>query len=646
MRLSFKARQVAGVAAIVAVAVLALSIMHLTGLARVRLEESQSRGELLAHTIFQTTNDVVQRGGDPYVALRQDPGIRALLQAAIAYSKNVTYAAIVDSTGVAIAHAFPTQEGEQIPENEDLAGLLQQGRGAQLGAIYSARMLEVRERLLLGNEEFGSIRIGVSTLLIRDELERELRPALATAASALLISVLIAMLLSQWLLRPIHIIRSGLNRLGRGEFDVKLDLPPGDELAELGSSFNSVSAQLSAIRTQAAGQTANLQSVVEHLEDAVAIFSHSRELLFANPAMQGVLNGAGAGQLIDDLLPLDHPYRRLVDDTLHLKQPQGPVSVTLPPGSSAESASGSPEGAPAERLVMTHPVGDPAGKFVGVILLVRNLAYLGHVQSTLNYSRKLAALGRLLAGVAHEVKNPLNAMTIHLELLKQKLLGPSARPVRLGSVQARAGDPGLAAAGSNVVATGVATNTLDVSSVMKHVTVIADEIKRLDEVVQGFLKFSRPEELKLQPLRLNEVVDDVVHVVEPEAEKVGVAVRNELPIELPPINGDAGMLRQALMNLALNACQAMPTGGTLTIRGREAARDRVQIEVSDTGVGIRPEHLEKIFDLYFTTKERGSGIGLSMVYRTVQLHDGDVEVQSTPNGGTTFKLLLPKARAA
>ncbi len=106
------------------------------------------------------------------------------------------------------------------------------------------------------------------------------------------------------------------------------------------------------------------------------------------------------------------------------------------------------------------------------------------------------------------------------------------------------------------------------------------------------------------------------------------------------------MLRQAFLNLALNACQAMPNGGTLRLAAAPASRGRVEAKVEDTGVGIAPEHLEKIFDLYFTTRERGTGVGLSMVYRIVQLHDGEVEVQSTLGRGTTFRILLPRASDA
>lgn len=103
------------------------------------------------------------------------------------------------------------------------------------------------------------------------------------------------------------------------------------------------------------------------------------------------------------------------------------------------------------------------------------------------------------------------------------------------------------------------------------------------------------------------------------------------------------MLRQVFLNLAINGCQAMPQGGTLRISAAPASGDRVEVRIEDTGTGIKPEHLDKIFDLYFTTKDDGSGIGLSMVYRIVQLHDGEVEVQSTPGRGTTFRVLLRRS---
>jgi len=359
-----------------------------------------------------------------------------------------------------------------------------------------------------------------------------------------------------------------------------------------------------------AGQVANLESAVQHLEDAVAIVNPRGELLFANPAMRALLPRASTGAALNDVVAEGQPLRQLIEQTLLTRQPIGPTSVTFQK-TEMEGDSIS------ERLILTHAVNDANGALVGVMVIARNLEYLGRVESTIRYSRKLAALGRLSAGVAHEVKNPLNAMMIHLELLRQQVSARQAAGAVRGAV-AVAEPPAL-----------------------EHVDVIANEIRRLDEVMQGFLKFSRPEDLKLQPVSLASLFDEIVPILRPEADRAGVT----LGVDGPPleVHGDPAMLRQAFLNLALNACQAMPNGGTLRIVWGGARDHRVSIRFIDTGVGIKPENLEKIFNLYFTTKENGSGIGLSMVYRTVQMHDGEIEVQSTPGAGTTFTVLLPQA---
>jgi signal transduction histidine kinase len=408
------------------------------------------------------------------------------------------------------------------------------------------------------------------------------------------------------MLRPIHVIQSGLTRLGRGELDVRLDLPEA-EFKDLGSSFAAVSAQLSESRARSLTQATDFESIVDNLEDAVALFSPEGRPMFCNPAMNSVLPDFASNEVV----------RGMIDRTLASRQPQGPT--TAHPHASSEL------------MLITHPVDDGRGKFVGAMLVARNLAFMTQVHSTLNYSRKLAALGRLMAGVAHEVKNPLNAMTIHLELLKNKL----------------AREPVAAALSAAASASDIGQRSSDIghppSDIGRHVEIIGKEIQRLDQVLNGFLRFARPDELKLQPTGLAGIVSDVITTVGPEAELARVTIKRECPADLPPINADPAMLRQALLNLALNACQAMPDGGSLRITCRAAARRRVEVDVEDTGVGIPPEHLEKIFDLYFTTKERGTGIGLSMVYRIAQLHDGEVEVQSTPGSGTRFRLSFPAA---
>jgi len=548
---------------------------------------------------------VVPASPDPYAGLRTDPGLRSILQSSL-YGESLTGASVIDRAGIVVASSDSALIGRPLSPSEDLAPIVEAGPIRQLQVIYSdGRTLEVRQPLILDDAPFGSIRVGVSTLLMRSALTEALYSAVVTAALALLIAVFVAGLLSRVMLRPIHVIRSGLTRLGRGEFGVTLDLPPGDEFSELGNFFNTVSQQLSADRSQLADQKANLESLVEHLEDAVALFNPAGELLFTNPAMQSTFSAGNIGRPVSALVPAGHAYRTLVEETLATRRSRGPVQF-------------------GDDLAIAHAITGAGGELVGILLVVRNLAYVSRMQSTIAYSRKLVALGRLTAGIAHEVKNPLNAMMIHLELMRMKIRKGALVPAGGGGellAEAGRADEGL----------------------LQHVGVIETEIRRLDEVVQGFLKFTRPEDLRLQAVRVRALFDEVLPILGPEAQKNDVRVVVETPDDQLAVNGDSAMLRQAIMNLAMNAFQAMPTGGTLRLIGAPAAKKRVELRIEDTGVGIPPEHLDRIFDLYFTTKDHGTGIGLSMVYRIVQMHDGEVEVQSTPGRGTTFRLLLPRA---
>ena len=592
MRISLKTKQVAGVTSIVGLAIVLLSGWYLASLARVLLDESRARAELLSKAVYQRTFAVLAQGGDPYTTIRDDGGLRSILESSV-YSANVVYAVIVDTSGVIVADALPARVGESIESASDMHTLLDQHALAQLRAIYTpgGRTFEIREPLILGGVDLGSIRVGVSTLLIRQGLQDQLTTPLVTAALTLVAATLVAMLLAQIVLRPIHVIGSGLARLGRGELDVSVDLPHDTELGDLGASFRQVSARLAADRTQLAGQRAALESVADQLEDAVALFAPDGALLFANAAMRPAL--AAVGDTLRTLLPADHPYRAAVERSLHDGTANAPETVTV-------TGAG-------ERLVLTHVVEGADGRRLGVLLVSRNLAYLSQVESTLQYSRKLAALSRLTAGIAHEIKNPLNATMIHLELLKMQLA--------------------------------------DAPQALEHVNVIDDQVRRLDEVVQGFLKFTRPEDLRLQPVSLAALFERLGPVIDTEAREHGIEVRLDVPPDLPPVPGDPNLLEPAFLNLALNACQAMPQGGRLSLTARRRTDRRVEVEIADTGVGISPQDLPRIFDLYFTTKTSGSGIGLSLVYRTIQLHDGEIEVESVPGRGTTFRIQLPCAQA-
>jgi signal transduction histidine kinase len=601
MRVGIRTKQVAGVMALVTLAVLVLGGWYLALLTQIMLEAARSRAELVAHVIYQRTFTVYNgSSGDPIAALREDSGLRNILES-YQYDEILDDAAICDVDDGVLVHLDAARIGQTfvpVTPSNDLNDLIdRQGFLARFNAIWqkSPGKFEYK-KALTSDPRQGSIRITVNTWLLRNELFQHLKTPLFGAAAVLIASIVVAVFLAQLVLRPIHVIRSGLARLGRGEHDVNVELPQDAELADLGKSFRQVTARLAANRSDS-DERQVIESFVEQLEDAVAVFGSDGTLRFSNAAMDTALglpsgdqNDAPPDSKLQALLPADHPYRLAVEAALAGK-PTDATATTVPDAG--------------QRLVTASLVPGTDGAALGVLLVSRNLAYISQMESTITYSRKLTALNRLTAGIAHEIKNPLNATMIHLELLRMELA--------------------------------------DREQPLEHVNVIARQVRRLDEVVQGFLKFTRPEDLHLRAVDLGGVVDQIRPIVEAEALKHRVEFSVDLPFDLPPVEGDATLLEQAFLNLALNACQAMPEGGHLTISAQVEPARRISIDVEDTGTGIAPEHLSRIFDLYFTTKAHGSGIGLSLVFRTVQLHNGEIEVQSTPGHGTRFRVHLNQA---
>ena len=604
MRLSLRARQVVTVTTLVACSMVTLASVNLASLVRHSLEESRDRGQLLARTIFHRARLVVPTASDPDAALREDPGVRAILESSIAYTESVTYATVINPDGIAIAHSSPPLQGQPHLEGVSLLALLEEGAFGQLAGVYRDTTLEIDEPMLLGDTPFGSIRVGLSTVLIRSELQRALRPAVTALVVTLTLGLVVALVLARWALKPIHVIRAGLSQIGRGDSDIRLELPSGSDFNDLGESFDAISARLSQRGTRGAG--APLESVIERLEEAVAILDREGAILFANSAMKATLPaGAAPRCLVDGSLPEGHPYRRLVCDALEHNRTAGPLTVVSDTGSARGPAQ-------TELAITAHTFENLEGQFVGIMLVARNIGLLSSVQSTMESSRELASLGRLLAGVAHEVKNPLNAMTIHLELIKQKLLHAippvaSDESFRAQSVLGlRSADGATDAVATQAAASATATPAAagDTHEILRHVTTISDEVRRLDDVIQGFLRFVRPADVELEPVDVAELVNEVFELVRPEAERIGVQLEHRIEAQLPSMTGDRQGLRQALLNLALNACQAMSEGGTLRVDVR-AVTGGITIDVTDTGAGISPEALERIFELYYTSKPAG-----------------------------------------
>ena len=237
-------------------------------------------------------------------------------------------------------------------------------------------------------------------------------------------------------------------------------------------------------------------------------------------------------------------------------------------------------------------------------------------------SERIQALTLLAASVAHELGNPLNALSIHLQLMDREI-----RKLGQPSAAGETGDP---------------DEVSDIAAKLeKYISVAKGEVNRLDYIVTQFLQAIRPSKPKLKKSSLNDTVEETIELLRPEFDNRGQAIKLEFAKSLPLALFDAAQIKQSLINLMKNSMHAMSTGGELTIKTGEAAAG-VWVSLTDTGGGIPQEQIKRIFEPYYTTKEKGSGLGLMIVQRIVRDHDGRLELVSHGGKGTTFRIWLPQ----
>jgi signal transduction histidine kinase len=596
MALSARTRELLGLTLVVLLVVAVATAAHLATLARLTLGNAADEGRLLSRQLLHQASHVLQAAGAAGpAAFAKDPSLRALLDGLVGYSRVVVYGAIVDTTGTTLLHSDPALQGQPLPDQPLLDDVLDAGLPQVTRLLLGPpQIYEVRLPVSVGDRPFGTVQVGVSTSLVRQTLRDALLRSVAFGAGALVLALVLGLGTGRVLLGYLQRIARRVERLARG--DATVELGPGDDMGRLAERMQGLGERIQAT-AGAPGDPG--PDGAERLQNAVILLAPGGGVVFSNGAAERLLSRAPFGRPLVDLLPPAHPLASLAGRVLDGRRTPCHETMTLPGGG----------GEPREWAVSGYPLRDGA-ELRGGLLVLRDLEPARAVESLLSYSQKLAALGRLTSGVTHEVKNPLNAMRIHLELLRARL--------------AHAGLPAP-------------------PEIAENIDVIAHEIQRLDRVVQGFLRFVRPQDLRLAPVDINAVLADVARVARPEAARAGVEIVLEPGRDLPRVTADSGLIAQASSNLVTNAVQAMPGGGTLVVATRRAALGGVEIRVTDAGIGIPPENLEKIFRLYFTTKTGGSGIGLAMVYRIVQMHDGRVDVDSTVGKGTTVTLTLPAA---
>jgi signal transduction histidine kinase len=409
--------------------------------------------------------------------------------------------------------------------------------------------------------------------------------------------LVVAFLLSNLALRPLEEISRQLDYWTAASETASEDEAASkqDTAARVSTKIDFIGQRMRNVEEVFSALKENLDQILGNLQDGILLFTgDGRAVLVSEAARRflaiedGAILGRHALEIFESSSVLGRTLRQAFEAGSHLAQ----VEVRTETGRRIQAS-----------LDMIHD--DRNGQGLGALVTLHDLESVEEIESELELSRRMAAIGRLTSGVGHEVKNPINAIVVHLELLKSKLDDPSAPAVR-------------------------------------HLEVIDAEIHRLDRVVQTLVDFSRPVELKLFERDLRSVIQDVLSLADDELSTHNVTLVSRLPEKPLVAKIDVDLLKQAVLNVVINGAQAMPQGGKLEVVLEEEGRSAI-LRVSDEGPGIPEEIREKIFDLYFTTKNEGSGIGLAMTYRILQFHHGSVEVQSVVGSGAEFQLRIPLA---
>ncbi len=581
-------------------------------------------------------NDPVELRELVAATVQNDPTLQATMVAVIRYSSTVYDVNIGDSQGVTLLSTNPDNQGKPLPSRPDYKQLVKAGPVEVMKQVFAQpKVFDVVAPLESNGKPFATVHVGVHTSLLRAVYGPLLRKAFWLMGIALIVALLAAFLLSNLALRPLAEISRQLDRLtAAGETPAREEPAPkkpeksqdvaalvSTKIEKIGQRMKNVEEVYSALRE-------NLDQILGNLQDGILLFTEDKRAVLVSEAAQRFLG-------IERNTILGSQARDIFDRSTLLGRP---ICDAIEAGVNMVKEEIRTENGRRIQASVDFIYDDESRRGLGALVTLHDLESAAEIESELELSRRMAAIGRLTSGVGHEVKNPINAIVVHLELLKAKLIGDSASPARHPAA--------------------------------RHLEVIDAEIRRLDRVVQTLVDFSRPVELQLREHDLRLVIGDVLALAAEEFSTHNVALDTRMPNQPVIANVDADLFKQAVLNVIQNGAQAMTEGGRLKVileedrwaegsaspmpgNGLGPASDKpapsawksALLRIADEGPGIPEEIRARIFDLYFTTKSGGSGIGLAMTYRILQLHHGSVDVQSREGRGTEFRLHIPLASA-
>lgn len=533
----------------------------------------------------------------PQEAIRESPRLRSFAESISRRGGAINSLTIVDSEGSVLLET-PQGAGSQalhsFEERLRFPTSLSLLKSKDTSYSYF-RALDYRGKPL------GGVRLGVSLSAVRDEAFQSLLINLLIALAAVAAATFIAISSARLITAPFRAIASTIERIEKsdGRFMESSRLAPDradvNDIEGVAGRIEQISRQIAGDRTELRETRGRLQQILSNLQVRLLLVNADEQVMLSSPGVAETLgvDKIEEGQRLSEFLGASHPLTLQTEQAISMHTASNAISYT---------AAGR-----AGYTFTIQPIAD-RGETVGALITLHDPATVAKLESHLSYSEQLADFARITSGIAHEVKNPLNAMVIHLELLRAKIerLSPLAKEAR------------------------------------PQLDILTSEIQRLDRVVQTFLNFTRPPRVQFRPLDLNHLLEETLALAAPEAEAHGAEIEPVFAPSLPKIAGDADLLKQAFLNIIINGIQAMAHGGRLCINTAQEDERTLLVSIKDHGAGIQPDDRARIFHLYFTTKRDGHGIGLAQAFRAVQLHNGQITFDSVPGEGTTFHLRFQK----
>ena len=591
----------------VTVLVSAFSYLYISQILRLRIVSAYETATSLTHQLAYAAGNAVPDFSSTSVdtsdpaALRRaladyvqtDVSLNNLLQSIPGDWRYIYYVAVVDTSGKALLHTNAALVGKIVPPHPDFEQILRARFREQIRLVFSpAAVYDVSYPLELNGAPFGTIRIGVQTVFLKSEVQARLMRSLYISIALIFVSLFLAAGISNLALGPLKEISRNLDSVSAGESQsIAGDESQHDEYGLVTLKIANLGRQIRDSREIFTALKDNVDQLMSKLQDGLMLFDRDSRVVLVSAPLEGFLNRPRRellGRTVQDLFDRKSMFGSALLNAFERKRPISQREF--------ETASG-------KRVQLSLDFVQEKTSQIGALLIMRDVESVRRIGDEIEMSRRLSASGRLTRGVAHEVKNPINAIVLHLQLLQNKLAQqePDTR---------------------------------------RHVDIIDSEIRRLDRVIQTLVDFTRPRDLHLEEMDLRRLLDDVALLAGPDAEQHGVSIERHMDESALPVKVDSDLIKQAFLNVVINGVQAMPNGGVLTISAHRD-NDVIIAEVQDQGAGIPKELHDKVFELYFTTKKEGSGIGLAQTYQILQWHYGTVDFQSAETTGTIFRFQIP-----